>query len=448
MVPTHAPNSRRSDVNTPDQLNDNWTQPFRKASASRTNRKTSLLTLALCAFLIPTSLSIQSQADQGSTKSVDSSAVASSKNESAQSVSTSSETTPSQPATPDAPASASPSQPLSQLNPSSEPAFAEPKTDAQPADNSNAAANVAVSPAPSLSPVTKLAPIPESVTAKPTPKVEAQPKFRIRAVFSGQTRQAQIAVTPKMTVGQALAAMGISLAALDRVVPDASALARDGMSVHIQRVSALTEKRRTSIPAAELRYQPTTKIKAGVKQTIQQAKPGAVEITERVWKVDGKVTKRQFISRHIAVAPQPKIVALGVKSHLMPNSVRPHRRYARALSYRGGTPRDRMLAPANPNSFVAVKSLTVVSTGYSAGPAGGAVGNWTATGVRCTYGAVAVDPRLIPLGSKLYIEGYGYGFACDTGGAIKGAHIDLAFDSPRAAMRHGRKRVKVWILGQ
>ncbi|RYG63785.1 hypothetical protein EON80_20510, partial [bacterium] len=52
-----------------------------------------------------------------------------------------------------------------------------------------------------------------------------------------------------------------------------------------------------------------------------------------------------------------------------------------------------------------------------------------------------------PLGSKLYIEGYGYGFACDTGGAIKGAHIDLAFDSAGAARRHGRKRVKVWILG-
>ncbi|RYG66719.1 hypothetical protein EON80_14890, partial [bacterium] len=401
MVPTHAPNQLRSDVNAADQSSD-WTLRFRKANASRRNRKMSLLTLATCALLLPTSLSIQSQAFERSTQRVDSNAqvvsdivVTTPEKESVQPVSPSSETIPSQPATPESPASASPSQPLSQLNPSSEPASAEPKSDA----------NVAVSPASSPVSVTEIAPLPESAPALPTHRVVAQPHIQIRAIFSGQTRQAQIAVTPKMTVGQALAAMGISLAALDRVVPDASALARDGMSVRIQRVSALTQKRRTSVPAAELRYQPTTAIKAGSKKTIQEAKPGAIEITERVWKIDGKVTKREFISRRMAVAPKPKIVALGVKSHLMPSSVRPHRRYARALPFRGGTPRDRMIAPANPNTFVAIKSISVVATGYAAGPAGGAIGNWTATGVRCTYGAVAVDPRLIPLGSKLYIEG-------------------------------------------
>jgi 3D (Asp-Asp-Asp) domain-containing protein len=250
-----------------------------------------------------------------------------------------------------------------------------------------------------------------------------------------------------MTVGQALAAMGISLAALDRVMPDASALARDGLSIRLTRVEAKVLTRRIAIPA-ELRYQPTTKIKAGAKQTIQDAKPGFYEVSERVWKRDGLETKREFVSKRLAVAPQHQIVALGVKGHLMPDAVRPHRRYASALAFRGGTPRDRMLPPANPKTFAPVKSFSVLATGYSAGPAGGAIGNWTATGVRCTYGAVAVDPRLIPLGSKLYIEGYGYGFACDTGGAIKGRHIDLAFDSPRAAFRHGKKRTTVWVLGR
>lgn len=452
MVQTHAPNSRRPDVEALDQSSDNWTLRFRKASASRMNRKTSLLTLAACALLIPSSLSIQSQADQRSTPRVDSPAVATPGSESALPVSSSSETPSSQPATPDSPASTS-SQPLSQLVPSSVPASAEPQNDTQtaidPTTPSEAAANIAEPSAPSPVVVSEeFTPISKSEKVVAPRKASAQPKIRLRATVSGQVRQAEIAVTPKMTVGQALAAMGISLAALDRVVPDASALARDGMSIKVQRVSAALTRRRTALPAGDLRYQPTTKIKAGAKQTVQEAKPGAVEITERVWKIDGKVTKREFVSRRIAVAPKPKIVALGVKSHLMPNSVRPHRRYASALAFRGGTPRDRMLAPANPNTFVAVKSLSVVATGYAAGPAGGAIGNWTATGVRCTYGAVAVDPRLIPLGSKLYIEGYGYGFACDTGGAIKGAHIDLAFDSAGAARRHGRKRVKVWILGR
>jgi 3D (Asp-Asp-Asp) domain-containing protein len=250
-----------------------------------------------------------------------------------------------------------------------------------------------------------------------------------------------------MTVGQALAAMGVTLAKLDRVVPDASSPARDGVLMRVSRVKIELQTRRIAIPTSLL-YQPTTNLRAGAKQTVQEGQVGAYEVAERVWKLDGKETKREFVSKRIARTPQPKIVALGVNSHLLPNNVRPHRRYARALTYRGGSPRSRTLAPANPNTFVPVKSLSVVATGYSAGPAGGAIGNWTATGVRCTYGAVAVDPRVIPLGSKLYIEGYGYGFACDTGGAIKGARIDLAFNSPSAAFQHGRRRMKVWILGR
>ncbi len=249
-----------------------------------------------------------------------------------------------------------------------------------------------------------------------------------------------------MTVGQALAAMGVSLAVLDRVTPEASALARHNLLIRVTRIGSQIRTSKRAVPA-ELRYQPTTKLRAGTKSTIQEAKPGTLEITERVWTRDGKITKREFISQRITVQPSHKIVALGVNSHLMPSNVAPSRRYARALSFRGGSPRDRMLAPADPRTFVAVKSMMVLSTGYSAGPAGGSIGDWTATGVRCTYGAVAVDPRLIPLGSKLYIEGYGYGFACDVGGAIKGKHIDLAFDSARAAMNHGKKQVRVWILG-
>ncbi|WP_170065534.1 3D domain-containing protein [Abditibacterium utsteinense] len=349
----------------------------------------------------------------------------------------------SQPTTPSDLVSPQSSQP--QLQPVPAP---KPKSGARGKNrpvSAGVAAPIVVPNSASPSSTITIAPLPDSATSRSnTPEVA--PTIQVRAIISGKEQQAQIAVTPKMTVGQALAAMGVSLAVLDRVTPDASALVRDGLSIRVTRISSKLRKTNKAIPA-ELRYQPTTKIKAGAKSTIQQAKAGTLEITERVWMRDGKVTKREFVSQRIAAQPRHKIVALGVNSHLMPNSIRPHKRYAKALSYRGGTPRDRMLAPADPRTFAPIKSITVLSTGYSAGPAGGAIGNWTATGVRCTYGAVAVDPRLIPLGSKLYIEGYGYGFACDTGGAIKGKHIDLAFNSPSAAMRHGKRQVKVWILG-
>lgn len=70
----------------------------------------------------------------------------------------------------------------------------------------------------------------------------------------------------------------------------------------------------------------------------------------------------------------------------------------------------------------------------------------TRTGTKAEYGVVAVDPRVIPLGTLMYIEGYGFGIAEDTGGAIKGNKIDVCIESQRKAMAWGRRKVKVHIF--
>jgi 3D (Asp-Asp-Asp) domain-containing protein len=62
------------------------------------------------------------------------------------------------------------------------------------------------------------------------------------------------------------------------------------------------------------------------------------------------------------------------------------------------------------------------------------------------YGVVAVDPRVIPLGTRLFVEGYGSAIAGDTGGAIKGNRIDLCFNSDDEAEKVGRRTVRVLIL--
>lgn len=64
-------------------------------------------------------------------------------------------------------------------------------------------------------------------------------------------------------------------------------------------------------------------------------------------------------------------------------------------------------------------------------------------------GVAAVDTRVIPLGTKLYVEGYGYCIAADTGGAIKGNRIDLCYGTHSAALSSGfgHKNVKVYIIG-
>ena len=76
----------------------------------------------------------------------------------------------------------------------------------------------------------------------------------------------------------------------------------------------------------------------------------------------------------------------------------------------------------------------------------------TASGMQARYGVVAVDPSVIPLGTKLYIESvdgswaYGYCVAGDTGSGIRGNSVDLFFDSHSEAIKFGRRQVKVYIL--
>ena len=79
------------------------------------------------------------------------------------------------------------------------------------------------------------------------------------------------------------------------------------------------------------------------------------------------------------------------------------------------------------------------------------VGQWlggpTYFGLPVREGTVAVDPNVIPMGTHLYIEGYGYAIACDQGSAIKGARVDLFFDAtPQQIADFGIQVRKAYIL--
>lgn len=93
-------------------------------------------------------------------------------------------------------------------------------------------------------------------------------------------------------------------------------------------------------------------------------------------------------------------------------------------------------------SYERVKIMTMQSTGYTRFENT----NRTAMGLPAQFGVVAVDRRVIKLGTRLYVEGYGYAIAGDTGGAIKGNRIDLCFDEYNEAIRWGRRPVRVHIL--
>jgi 3D (Asp-Asp-Asp) domain-containing protein/septal ring factor EnvC (AmiA/AmiB activator) len=84
------------------------------------------------------------------------------------------------------------------------------------------------------------------------------------------------------------------------------------------------------------------------------------------------------------------------------------------------------------------RSITVTATGY-------ALKGATATGVAVGYGIVAVDPSVIPLGTRMTVPGYGKGVAADTGGAVRGARIDLWFPTRAEALAWGTRTVTITL---
>jgi N-acetylmuramoyl-L-alanine amidase len=96
----------------------------------------------------------------------------------------------------------------------------------------------------------------------------------------------------------------------------------------------------------------------------------------------------------------------------------------------------------------AAKEITVTATAYTANCEG--CSGVTATGINLKGNpdkkVISVDPNVIPLGSKVYVEGYGTAIAGDTGGAIKGKKIDVFVPSQAKALEWGRKQVSVKIL--
>jgi peptidoglycan DL-endopeptidase CwlO len=97
-------------------------------------------------------------------------------------------------------------------------------------------------------------------------------------------------------------------------------------------------------------------------------------------------------------------------------------------------------APEPTGQALGVGQLTVLATGY-------AIRGRTATGLATSWGVVAVDPSVIPLGTRMTIPGYGVGVAADTGGAVQGNAIDLWFPTRAQALAWGRRTVTITLHG-
>ncbi|MFZ5822725.1 MAG: G5 domain-containing protein [Bacillota bacterium] len=162
-------------------------------------------------------------------------------------------------------------------------------------------------------------------------------------------------------------------------------------------------------------------LRLGTTEVVQAGEAGLKEVRRRVLLEDGREVRSEVVEEKVVREPVHEVVAYGTQG----------------VVSRGG------------QEFRYTQELTMTATGYTAGKESNPDGNGlTYTGDRAVRGVVAVDPRVIPLYTRLYIEGYGPAIALDIGGAIKGNKIDLCFDTVAEALEWGIRPVKVYILSE
>lgn len=254
-----------------------------------------------------------------------------------------------------------------------------------------------------------------------TPLEEGMPITVRRAVplkvtADGETKTIH---TTSPTVGEALAAAGIMTNEGNRVEPDPSTPVNADLDVRVVRVRQETVVVEQAIPFGVDRREDGS-LELGLSRVVQAGRQGRKQVTLAVTYEDGEKVRSAVVDEQVVQQPVTQIVAVGTSG---------------TISRGGQTIRFR-------------KALEMASTAYYPGPesTGKYSDGYTSIGLKATYGVVAVDPRVIPLRSRLYIDGYGFAIAGDVGSAIKGNRIDLCFDTYEEAIRWGRRKVKVYIL--
>lgn len=249
--------------------------------------------------------------------------------------------------------------------------------------------------------------------------VISSPKsFEIR---DGKT--VKIAEAKGSSVKEVLADLHITLGKDDVVKPSLDTIVKEGMSITIDRVV----KQVTTVNV-ELPFETTTNKNDNLftdeKKVVTPGQAGLRVDTVENTTVNGTPTQTVVLKSEIQKEPVTQVEEVGTKER--PQTV---------PVGKGG------------EGLNAKKVIVMQATAYDP-----TAGSKTAMGTRARVGAVAVDPRVIPLGSKLYIESmdgypsYGYAVAEDTGGAIKGNRIDLFYNTNAQANQFGRRNVKVYVL--
>ena len=255
--------------------------------------------------------------------------------------------------------------------------------------------------------------------------------YQVTLTEAGQKRTYE---TTQPSVGACLREQGIALNPLDEMNVHPDTPIADALHIVIDRVEKKSEKKKEILPF-KTTYKKDDQLVKGQERVAQEGKNGyrIIQLTH-TFKNGEKIHTEQKVLEE--VSPQHKVVRVGTK-------VETRSERSRLVASRSSA-RQRTASADGATKTVAgmpyKQTLQVVATAYTH------TGNRTATGVYPRRGTVAVDPRVIPYGTRLYIPEYGVGIAQDTGSAVVGNRIDLFYETAREAYRWGMKKVTIYIL--
>ncbi|EAG6633913.1 resuscitation-promoting factor [Listeria monocytogenes] len=238
--------------------------------------------------------------------------------------------------------------------------------------------------------------------------------------------------TTKTKVSDLLAEKNIKLDQNDRVSPAKDSNLKEKMTVEVTYVNSKAEKKNEQVKF-ETVYKEDDSLNKGVEKVVQEGKNGKKVVEYKVTFENGKEKKRDVIKENVTSNKTDKVVVRGTKEKVVATPVS-------NVSTSSATSSSSSSASSTPSGG---KTYKMESTAYSGG-------GTTAYGINLSANpglkVIAVDPRIIPLGSKVWVEGYGEAIAGDTGGAIKGNIVDVYFPNESQCYSWGRRMVTVKVL--
>ena len=251
----------------------------------------------------------------------------------------------------------------------------------------------------------------QTITIKKAVKVQLQADGKTFKINSALATVADLLKTKDITLGEK-----------DKITPAVTTALSKDLNIVVTRVEVKTITDKTALSFNTI-VKNNDALANSVKKTVQEGKNGEKSTTTEVVYEDGKEVSRKVVLENITSKPVDQIISQGTLP-VLPIS-------------RGGDP--------VPYTKVFKAKATAYSAIHGIGHTYSSSGRLSVRNPN-GYSTIAVDPSVIPLGTRVYVERYGFATAADTGTAIKGNIIDVFFDTSAEANKWAVKSVNVYIL--